>query len=448
MRSKVKDSLANVAGNVYRRRWFVWIVACLAQTLGLFHRASMSPMADRIMGDFGVSATALGGLAAAYFYIYSAMQLPSGTLADTLGPRKTITMGLLLSAAGALVMSQAPSFSLVYAGRIIMSFGASVVWLSIIKLLMAWFRTGELGTMTGLSSAVGNSGQIIAATPLAVLITSIGWRMSILSVSLVTFGLAIAGWLIIRDSPAQAGLAGVAGYDAGGVLEAGRPAHQPGLGKRLRAVVTNRGLWPLFFIHFGMYGAYSTFFHNWAVVYLMQTYGVTRDAAANLPLVAAVGQIIGAPLLGFLVDRVWHRLRLPTVISAGVALAGFLVLSTWHGGSLPFEALYPACFFIGLSMGAVPLVFVSANALSPPGVRGTATGLVNTGGFIGAAMAQPLFGYLLDRNWEGVIIGGVRFYPAAGFQQGLWLCAGLAAVGLIGALLSRETFRRALPDHG
>src|SRR4030042_1606524 len=89
----------------YRQRWLIWIIACLAHTIGIFHRASLTPMADRIMADFGITAFAFGGLGAAYFYIYSAMQLPSGTLADTLGPRKTITTGLLLSGIGSLIMS-------------------------------------------------------------------------------------------------------------------------------------------------------------------------------------------------------------------------------------------------------------------------------------------------------------------------------------------------------
>jgi sugar phosphate permease len=76
---------------LYRQRWRIWIVACLAHAVGLFHRAAMAPMADRLMADFDLSAMAFGSLGAVYFYVYAAMQLPSGTFADTVGPRKTIT---------------------------------------------------------------------------------------------------------------------------------------------------------------------------------------------------------------------------------------------------------------------------------------------------------------------------------------------------------------------
>jgi sugar phosphate permease len=398
-------------------------------------------MADRIMADFGVSATVFGSLGAVYFYIYAAMQLPAGTLADTLGPRKTITAGLLLSAAGSLVMSMAPSFAMVYAGRLMVSFGVSVVWLNALKLIMEWFRSRELATRIGLSSALANSGQLAAATPLALLIIAVGWRMSLVTVAQVTFGLAAASWFIIRDSPAQVGLPSIVELNGPVARRAFEPhdTSRINLRQRFKIVLSNRRLWPLFLIHFGIYGAYSTFFHNWAVVYLMQTYGLTRDLGANFVLLAAVGQISGASLVGFLSDRVWQRHRFPAVVLAGIFLTSFLFLTLYGGGHPPLGAIYPICFFVGLGVASVTLIFASVGEIAEPSVRGTASGLINMGGFISAAVAQPLFGYLLDRGWQGDMVNKVRIYPLAAFQQGLFICCGLAALGFIGALLNRET---------
>jgi sugar phosphate permease len=426
---------------LYRQRWRIWVMACLAHTMSLFHRAAMAPMADRIMADFDISATVFGSLSAGYFYVYAPMQLPSGILADTLGPRKVITAGLLLSAIGSLVMSQAPSFAALYAGRLIVSFGVSVVWLSVLKLIMEWFRSRELATMTGLSSSLVNLGQVAAATPLALMIISVGWRMSLVTVSQVTFGLAAASWFVLRDSPARVGLPPLSQLEGKAVRQAieARDAPSLSLPQRFKAVFGNKNLWPLFLVHFGIYGAYSTFFHNWAVVYFMQTYGVARDLAANFILIAAVGQISGAPLVGFLSDRVMHRRRLPTVVLSATFLSAFLFLALWQGGHLPLGALYPVCFLIGLGIGAVPLVFAAVREIAESSVRGTASGMVNMGGFISAAIAQPIFGYLLDRGWGGDVVGGVRIYPQAAFQPGLLLCCGLAALGFVGALLTKET---------
>jgi len=71
-----------------------------------------------------------------------------------------------------------------------------------------------------------------------------------------------------------------------------------------------------------------------------------------------------------------------------------------------------------------------------------ASGLVNMGAFVGAAIAQPLFGYILDLGWEGKMVEGARVYPVEAFQQGILLCCVLAALGFLGALLVRETYCR------
>jgi sugar phosphate permease len=273
------------------------------------------------------------------------------------------------------------------------------------------------------------------------MIIAVGWRASLVTVAQVTFGLAAISWFIIRDSPDQVDLPSIAGLKEPLVRQILEPQDTSRLNLRQRpkTVLSNRRLWPLFLVHFGIFGAYVTFLNNWAVVYLMQTYGLVRDVAANFVLTAAVGIMVGAPLVGFLSDRVLRRRRLPAVVFASIFLASFLFLVLYGGGHPPLEALYPVCFLIGLGMGAAPLVFASVGAIARPSIRGTASGLVNMGGFTSAAIAQPLFGYLLDRGWQGDIIEKVRIYPLGAFQWGLLLCCGLATVGFIGALLSRET---------
>ena len=188
-------------------------MAILAHTIGMFHRAAMAPVADRVMADFNISAMVFGSLGAAYFYIYAAMQLPSGTLADTLGPRKTLTAGLLLSILGSLVMGLAPSFGVIYVGRLIVSFGVSVAWLSVVKVIMGWFWAREIATMTGLSVAVAHLGQIAAATPLALLVMWAGWRMSFVAIAGLSLVLVTAIWLVVKDSPAQVGLPTIAEFE-------------------------------------------------------------------------------------------------------------------------------------------------------------------------------------------------------------------------------------------
>ena len=240
---------------LYRQRWRILIVACLAHTMGLFHRAALTPMADRLMADFDISAFAFGGLGAVYFYIYAAMQLPSGTLADTLGPRKTITIGLLLSGIGSLIMSMSPTFSVLYLGRLLISFGVSIVWLNVIKLVMEWFHARQVATITGISSSLVVLGQIAATTPLALLIMSLGWRVSLVTIAGVTFALAIANWFIVRDNPAKLGLPPIAELDGQPIPQAVviNDLSNLSLTKRFKIVLSNKQLWPMFLLGLGTY---------------------------------------------------------------------------------------------------------------------------------------------------------------------------------------------------
>ncbi len=421
----------------YRIRWPLWFVAVLSHSIGIFHRAAMGPMADRIMADFNVTAVAFGSLGAIYFYVYAAMQIPSGTLADSIGPKKTITIGLIFTTIGSVVMALAPTFQLLYLGRIIVSFGASLEWLSVLKIIMNWFRAREIATVTGLSGAINNTGQLIAATPLALLIIAVGWRMSLLTAAGLSLVVAILTWIIVKDDPTKAGLPSIAEIEGGATAGTGQDAPSLPLRERFKKTVSNARMWPLFLIAMGTYGSYSAFFLNWYVVYLMQTYDIPRDYAATFALVSAVGAIMGTSTLGFISDRIGSR-RIPITAATASSLICFLVMALWNGGKPPLESHWVLAYLVGFGIGAMSITFATVRDVARPEVRGLTGGFINMGAFMGAAVVQPLFGLALDNGWEGSMIDGVRHYPVHAFQQGILLTAGLMAIGFIGALLLRE----------
>ena len=426
-----------VMAKAYRQRWRIWFVAVLGHSVGLFHRAALGPMADQLMADFGLTAAAFGSLGAIYYYVYAAMQLPSGTVADTLGPRKAITFSLLITTTGSVVMGLAPSFSVLYFGRLLVSFGASFAWLSALKVIMNWFRSHEVATITGLSGAINNSGQLLAATPLALLIIAIGWRMSFFTAAGVSLVVAILNWIIVKDTPEKVGLPSIARIEGEGTRPGDVDVVHLSIWKRLGLVARTRQIWPLFFVCLGVYGAYATFFLNWLVVYLMQTYGLTRDHASTFALVSAVGAILGTSALGFISDYS-HSRRRPILAAVSVSLACYLMIALWNGGQAPLAAFWPISFVVGFNVGAMPVTYATVRDLVSSEVRGMGSGLVNMGAFVGAAAVQPIFGYMLDRLWEGEIVGGIRHYPVEAFQQALLLPCGLIALGFIGALLVKE----------
>jgi len=392
-------------------------------------------MADRLMADFDLTASAFGSLGAIYYYVYAAMQLPSGTVADTLGPRKTITFCLLITTVGSVVMALAPTFSVLYFGRLLVSFGASFAWLSALKVIMNWFRSREVATVTGLAGAINNSGQLVAATPLALLIIVIGWRMSFMTAAAVSLAVAALTWFIVRDSPEKAGLPSISELENESAPAGARESDRLSLRQRGAMIFGNVRLWPVFLVAMGTYGAYATFFLNWLVVYLMQTYGLTRDYASSFALVSAVGAILGTSARGFMSDYLLHSRRIPIMLATTISLVCYLLIAFWNGGQPPLVALWPVSFIVGFNIGAMPVTYATVRDLVSPEVRGMGSGFINMGAFVGAAVMQPLFGYVLDLNWRGEMLGDIRLYPVEAFQRAMFLPCTLIALGFLGALL-------------
>ena len=90
--------------NAMRRR--IYAILALLHA-GFFHRMAPAAVASDLMQAFQTTGAALGSLAAMCYCICTAMQIPSGILADTLGPRISVTLGSLVAGLGS-IMAAAP----------------------------------------------------------------------------------------------------------------------------------------------------------------------------------------------------------------------------------------------------------------------------------------------------------------------------------------------------
>ncbi len=76
-----------------RLRWIAFAIVALAYVLSFFHRFAPAAISGDLQQTFHASGAELGGLAATYFYVYMVMQIPTGILVDTLGPRRVVAIG-------------------------------------------------------------------------------------------------------------------------------------------------------------------------------------------------------------------------------------------------------------------------------------------------------------------------------------------------------------------
>ena len=183
------------------RRGMVLGLAVAAYVLSFFHRVAPAAIAQDLAAAFQISGAALGSLAATYFYIYTLMQVPTGILADTLGPRKILFLGGLVAGGGSLLFGLAPSFEMAFVGRALVGLGVSVSFIAMLKLIAIWYEESRFATITGLCMLVGNLGSIAAGAPLAWLIQVASWREIFVTVGILSLIIGIVSLFLVKDAP-------------------------------------------------------------------------------------------------------------------------------------------------------------------------------------------------------------------------------------------------------
>lgn len=425
---------------VEKRRWLIMVPLALAFILSHFHRFAMGVVAEDVARDFGLThAAELGLLSSIYFYTYAALQVPAGVAADKWGPRRTIVAALAVTAAGTVMFGWAPNLAWLFAGRFLTAAGVAFIYINIVKFYAAWFRNREFGTMSGLSSFIGNLGFALAAAPLALMVENAGWRASFSIIAIITLMVAAYCWLVVRDRPQVFGWPSIEEIEAAeGVPPAVDAGEKSNIRESLCTVIANWHTWPPFVASTAAYGVFTTFAAIWGVPYLMQIHGLTRVEAASHMVAVSLGYMVTGPLVGYLSDRFRSR-RWPYAFNMMLFLGAWLLFTVWDDGKPPAAALYPLCVILGIGGAGMTLTLACAKEVNPPRMTGIATGLVNAGPFLGAALVQPLFGLMLDLRWQGAYEQGVKVYPLEAFQLAFWLCAGVLALATVTAFFVKET---------
>ena len=186
-----------------RKAWLIFAVLSVPYLLVYFQRVAPAVVADRLMADFNISGASLGNLAAIYFYIYTLMQIPAGILADSLGARRTVTIGSFIAGAGSFLFGFASGITVAYIGRFLVGLGVSVIFIPILKICTEWFEPKKFAAMSGLTLLIGNTGALLASTPLALMADRLGWRTAFIIIGMIGMITGFLCFALVRDRPAE-----------------------------------------------------------------------------------------------------------------------------------------------------------------------------------------------------------------------------------------------------
>jgi sugar phosphate permease len=414
--------------------WYRWIVFCLlafGYLLVYFHRLCPAVVALDMQADLNTSGALLGFLAAAYFYPYALMQIPSGLLSDSWGPRKTITVFFVLAGAASIFLGLVGSLGFAILARILVGLGVAMLFVPTMKVMTQWFKNEEFARMTGILMAVGGLGAYTASRPLAWLSDMMGWRGSFVVIGVITIAVAVAIWFLVHNTPQEMGLPRV------NKPAEGNPGQTIGLAQGVKIVLTSRPFWFLAAWFFFSFCIFFSFGGLWGGPYLMHVYGLSKAEAGNILGMLALAMILGSPFISWLSDKVF-RSRKKVIVLASVITLCLTIPLAFFPDAMNKPALYLLCFLLGMFNSAVVVVaFTSAKELFPLEIAGTSVGLANLFPFLGGAVAPPILGAILEAQ-----VKTATGYSAEAYSKAFLLYFIFALLALGAACFITETIKK------
>ncbi len=419
------------ANQLVRLRWTAFAIVGLAYVLSFFHRFAPAAISSDLQLAFNTTGASLGRLAATYFYVYTVMQIPTGILADTLGPRRVVAIGGVIAGIGSIMFGMADTLAMASIGRLLVGLGVSVAFICMLKLNAVWFHDRHFGTATGATILLGNLGSVLAAAPLAWALGFVSWRTVFVAVGVISLFLAALSWWFVRNHPGEAGLPSLRELDG----KESHPAHQGHWYDGLLVVMKNRATWPGLWVNMGLAGTLFAFGGLWAVPFLRDVYGMDRAVATDHTTLLLAGFAIGAFFIGTLSDRLGRR---KPVMFVGALVYCLCWVVLWTGMQMSSLLSHLLFLVMGLSAPSFTLSWACAKEVNPPALSGMATSVVNVGAFLGTAIMQPLVGWAIDRAHAG----STAPLGLVDYQFGIGIMLGFAVMGLIAILFVRETYCR------
>ncbi len=388
-----------------QRRWvhtmpirFLLIVgAFMVSVLMWADRACISAAKDDIARDLGFSDRQMGWVIASFSLGYALFQLPSGRLADHFGPRRVLTAVCLawsiLTALTGVVRGLFPMVLL----RFLFGVGEAGGYPTLARAFYNWLPVGERGIANAISLSGGRLGAAVAM-PLVVWImqSAGGWQYAFFVFGFAGIGLAIAWYLLFRDTPETHFAVSKSERDhilatRSTPARAGTSLATLSLGDMIRSGNLLRLVFQYVAHNFTAFFTISWFFP-----YMKGQYELTSQQTAFYAAAPLLCGVVGNWMAGATVDSLYRRgrwvlsRRLPAMIGFSLSAIG---MAWCVQARTPIEAVIAMCLAI---FGSDMILSPSWSTCLDIGGKsaGAVSGLMNMIGNLGAFLTSLAFPYL------------------------------------------------------
>ncbi len=363
-------------------------------------------IAPELIRDLSLNTEELGLLSASFFYGFALTQIPISVLLDKVGPRWMMTVLSLMGVVGAVLFSIADSLGFGLIGRVLLGVGMACNLMGTFKLLTEWFEPLVFATLTGLVASIGTFGNMVAATPLVVLVDQFGWRLSFQLIAGINLILTLTLFFVVRDRPEHSSSHTVSSAAAISLAQAF---------SNLALLLKNKSYWIISYATLVRYGTFAAFQALWAGPFLIEVMGYSAIQTGNLILLMNVGLIIGSPLWGALSDRVFKS-RKGLIVFCLLMMAAISLALTTFSAKTGLLLIATVFFMFGLAASGGMLMYPHIKDLMPQEMAGAAMTGINFFNMLGPAIFLQGLGTLMQHLYPDASRG-----PAA-FDASFLLC--------------------------
>jgi MFS family permease len=333
------------------------------------------PLSPMIRSDFSLDYTYSGLVISAFNLSYGIGQLPGGWLADRIGPRIMITLGICGVAVAGFFVGLSHSFWMMIVFLALMGVLGGGYHPAAPPMITSFVEPRHRGRALGLHMIGGGASFFLSPLVATAIAAYWGWRGSFIGLAVPTLAFGIFFHLLLKK------------HGAGGPVERIQ-AHRAS-----EMIPTQRLLRPLIvFIFLSTFSAAILFsVMSFIPLFLVDRIGFSKETAGAFYAIIYSAGLWVSPIGGYLSDRFGSiPVILIVLLLTGPVIFLLNFVSSWLGIGILLLALG---FIIYVRM---PVSEVYILSHTPEGRRSAVLGIYFFSSMEGGGILTPVMGYLID----------------------------------------------------
>lgn len=414
-----------------RVRWFLMFWLFVLGAVSYLDRVNVSIAGTALAEEYHLSQVQFGSIFSAFLIGYALFQTPGGWLADRLGPRYVLTIGVVwwgifTALTASLSSTIAGALTCLILIRFLLGAGEAIIYPACNRFVSQWIPSQERGLANGLIFAGVGAGTAAAPIFVTYLMIHHGWRAPFWASAILGLIVGLVWYIAARDSPEKhslispAELSYIQRFRASKPVTSSTAENTPSSGLSWQQIVTNKNILAVTLSYF-CFGYVAWIFFSWFYIYLAKVRGLDLKTSAFYstlpPLAIVVCSLSGGAICDAMTKTYGKRIGRCGVACFALLLASIILLLGSRVANAPLASIV-----LSGGVGALYLAqssYWSVTADIAGNSAGLASGFMNMGAQLGGALTASLTPAIAQRyGWTSSFLVAAIFSAVGGL---VWL---------------------------